>query len=108
MLQKNNISVLEEIIATSNRLQFQNSVDVRKQLILLIDQLINSDFHALVQLLYQIDVHEQRLNKVLKDNLHNDSAPLIADLIIERQLQKNESRKQFSPGKDKYSNEEKW
>ena len=108
MLQKNNISVSEEIIATTNQLQSQNSVDVRKRLILLIDQLINSDFHGLVQLLYQIDVHEQRLNKVLKDNLHNDSAPLIADLIIERQLQKIESRKQFSPGKDKGSNEEKW
>ncbi|HEV2831785.1 MAG TPA: hypothetical protein VGW31_07375, partial [Hanamia sp.] len=59
-------------------------------------------------LLYQIDVQEQKLNKVLKDNLHNDSAPLIADLIIKRQLQKIERRKQFSSGKNKDSNEEKW
>jgi hypothetical protein len=108
LLQKNNIPVSEEIIATTNQLQSQNSVDVRKRLILLIDQLIDSDFHGLVQLLYQIDVQEQKLNEALKDNLDNDSAPLIADLIIERQLQKIESRKQFSSGKNKDSKEEKW
>jgi hypothetical protein len=107
LLQKNNISISEEIIATANQLQSQNSVDVRKRLIVLINQLIDSDFYALVQLLYQIDVQEQKLNEVLKNNLQSDSAPLIADLIIERQLQKMESRKQFSQ-ENKDSNEEKW
>lgn len=107
-MQKRKISISEEIIATANILQPQAIADTKKQLVLLINQLINSDFYALVQLLYRIDVSEKRLKEVLNNNLNNDSAPLIADLIIKRQLQKIESRKSVLKQKNEKDEEEKW
>ena len=107
-MQKRKISISEEIIATANILQPQAIADTKKQLVLLINQLINTDFYALVQLLYRIDVSEKRLKEVLNNNLNNDSAPLIADLIIKRQLQKIESRKSVLKQKNEKDEEEKW
>ncbi|MEO6812792.1 MAG: hypothetical protein ABI172_02610 [Ginsengibacter sp.] len=107
-MQKRKISISEEIIATANILQPQAIADTKKQLVLLINQLINSDFYALVQLLYRIDVSEKKLKEVLNNNLNNDSAPLIADLIIKRQLQKIESRKSVLKQKNEKDEEEKW
>ncbi len=58
--------------------------------------------------LYRIDVSEKKLKEVLNNNLNNDSAPLIADLIIKRQLQKIESRKSVLKQKNEKDEEEKW
>ncbi|RZL44045.1 MAG: hypothetical protein EOP00_21630, partial [Pedobacter sp.] len=50
-------------------------------------------FSKLVQLLYHLDVSENKLRYLLKDNAN--SASIIAEAIIERQLQKIETRKAF-------------
>lgn len=74
-----------------------------------INQLIQNDFQKLVQLLYRIDVNEIRLRQVLKENKDKDAAPVIANLIIERQLQKINSRKQSGVHDSKEIDEnEKW
>lgn len=74
-----------------------------------INQLIQNDFQKLVQLLYRIDVNEIRLRLVLKENKDKDAAPVIANLIIERQLQKINSRKQSGVHDSKEIDEnEKW
>jgi hypothetical protein len=44
----------------------------------------------------------------LEQQQNEDSAPLLADLIIERQSQKIASRKYFSSKKYPESDEEKW
>ena len=72
-----------------------------------VNHLINTDFEKLVSLLYRIDVSEPKMRAVLQHKEGEDSAGYIADLIIERQLQKIESRKKFSNKKD-ISEEEKW
>ncbi len=72
-----------------------------------VNHLINTDFEKLVSLLYRIDVSEPKMRALLQHKQGEDSAGHIADLIIERQLQKIESRKQFSNKKD-ISDEEKW
>jgi hypothetical protein len=80
----------------------------RQQLIFLINELINKDFHSLVQLLYRIDVNENKIRTFLDQNTERDSAIILADLIIERQLQKVESRHRFSSKNKPASDEEKW
>lgn len=72
-----------------------------------VNHLINTDFEKLVSLLYRIDVSEPKMRALLQHKQGEDSAEHIADLIIERQLQKIESRKKFSKKKD-ISDEEKW
>jgi hypothetical protein len=72
-----------------------------------INHLINNDFQKLLYHLYRIDISEQKLQKLLADNPDKNAGDIIAHLIIERQLQKLESRKRYSaPSTD--TDEEKW
>jgi hypothetical protein len=56
------------------------------------NNLIESDFHKLVSLLYRVDVSENKLKQVLKDNPDENAGRIIALLVIERLLQKIRSR----------------
>jgi hypothetical protein len=73
-----------------------------------INALIKDDFNLLIQILYRIDVNETRLKQVLKDNPNEDAGKIIAALLIERQLQKINTREQFKRKNDNFSDEEKW
>lgn len=101
-------SLPEKIFSVSNSIESKTAGKVREQLISLINELINKDFHALIQLLYRIDVNEKRIRHYLEINKNQDSSSVLADMIIERQLQKIESRRDFSQKNDHESDEEKW
>lgn len=103
----NQISIPDKIVAATNAISENPRAEIRNQLIALITELINTDFHALVQLLYRIDVDEKKLKLLLKQNEGTDSSSIIADLIIKRQLQKIATKKQFS-GKEKPGPEDSW
>jgi hypothetical protein len=107
MEKKDEISIPEKIILVSNSIQEQTVEKTREQLVALINELINKDFHTLIQLLYRIDVDEKKIRHYLDENTNADSATILAGLVIERQLQKIKSRKLFS-GENNESNEEKW
>lgn len=62
--------------------------ELKQQLILHINHLINHDFEKLVFHLYRIDVNEAKMKQLLEQNNGENAAGLIADLIIERQLEK--------------------
>ena len=96
MPSHNQISIPDKIIVTTDLIRDKPSEEIREQLISLINELINTDFHALVQLLYRIDVDEKKLRQLLKAHADINSASIIADLIISRQLQKIATKKQFS------------
>ena len=60
-----------------------------------INYLIEEDFHALIQVLYRLDINEKLLKQTLHDNKEEDAGVMIADMIIKRQTQKEEFKKQF-------------
>ena len=71
-----------------------------------INDLINHDFDKLLRLLYKVDVSE----KILRANLRQrekDAGVVIAEMVIDRQLQKIEIRRQFKSNNDIPENE-KW
>jgi hypothetical protein len=72
--------------------------------------LIRDDFNGLVGLLYRIDINEGRLRELLRLNKGTDAGKIIARLIIDRQLQKIESRKTFGKNNPEENDcgEEKW
>jgi hypothetical protein len=82
--------------------------DAEKFLAAKINTLIKNDFNFLVQILYRIDVNESKLKQVLKENPTEDAGKIIAALLIERQLQKVNTRKQFKNKDNNFSEEEKW
>ncbi|MFN8248968.1 MAG: hypothetical protein U0T68_08470 [Ferruginibacter sp.] len=73
-----------------------------------INELIENDFSRLVQLLYSIDVSEQKLKSLLKENPDTDAGRIIAHLILERQKQKLQSKEIFRQNPEHDDSEEKW
>jgi hypothetical protein len=101
-------STIDKIIAVTNSTEKASEEKIRAQLVSLINELINEDFQALIQLLYRIDVSEKNIRINLEKNSDIDSATVLADLIIERQLQKIDSRKKFNSNNSDENDEEKW
>lgn len=84
-----------------------NSADQLKALIAdHINYLISHDFDKLLRLLYKVDVSEKQLKKNLLEH-KEDAGALIAQMIIERQLQKIKTRKEFKANGD-IPDVEKW
>ena len=73
-----------------------------------VNQLIQTDFQKLITLLYRIDVSEPKLKQLLQQNPEVEAGKIIAALIIERQLQKIKTRRQFNQQDDNFTEEEKW
>lgn len=65
-------------------------------LIVFINDCIQHDFNKLVQLLYRIDVSEEKLKYILQLNPNEDAAKLIAAVIIERLAATKAARASFS------------
>ena len=78
---------------------------LKEQLAAHINHLINHDFEKLVFYLYRIDVNEQKM-KALLQSPHENAGELIAQLIIDRQLEKQKTKQQFRNTGE--SEEEKW
>lgn len=68
-------------------------------LIAFINDCIQHDFNKLVQLLYRIDVSEEKLKYILQLNPNEDAAKLIAAVIIERLAATKAARASFSTTK---------
>ncbi|MGG9970999.1 hypothetical protein ACQ33O_04315 [Ferruginibacter sp. SUN002] len=81
--------------------------ELRKLLAEHINFLIKTNFEKLVSILYRIDVSEPKLKQLLQETTE-DAGNVIADTIIERQLEKIKSRQQFSQRDNNISNEEQW
>lgn len=86
-----------------------SSGELKEKLAEYINQLIQSDFEKLVSLLYRIDVSETKLKQLLAGNPPGDAGMIIAELIIERQIQKTKIRQQFrQERKTDIDENEKW
>lgn len=75
-------------------------------LIAYINDCINHDFNKLVQLLYRIDVSEQKLKTILQSHPNEDAARLIAAVIIERLAATKAARASFATNKISQSTSE--
>ena len=81
--------------------------EIKKEISVRINNLITNNFSFLISLFYRLDISEIKLKQALNSAGSNPAGDIIADIIIERQLQKIKSRKSF-PKKDGISEEEKW
>ncbi len=60
--------------------------------------MLDNNFILLVNTLYRIDVNEEKLNELFSNKNRDDIPAVLADLIIERQLQKIHYRKKYKEG----------
>ena len=66
-----------------------------KNLTRIISYLLEKDFQRLMNGLYRIDVSEQKVNEVLNQSAPDLIAKNIAELILERELKKVETRLKY-------------
>jgi hypothetical protein len=72
------------------------------------NDLLKRDFPALVQLLYRVDVSEQRLKYMLKMSGGADAGNTMANLMLERVVQIVQSRKKYRMPEEDIPEEERW
>ena len=73
----------------------------------MVDELMKKDYKQLVSLLYEIDVDEEMLERLLREDTKTEPGRIIAALIIERQAAKVKTRQQYKGDMD-INEDEKW
>ena len=68
---------------------------LRQVLISKVAFLLDHDFEKMIQILYRIDVSEEKVKKTFEAASGPDLPEILADLIIERQIEKSRTRNQF-------------
>ena len=99
------VSIINQSLDTA--IQASTQEELKLKLTTHINDLLLHDFEKLISILYRIDVSENKLRNMLSVHHTEDAAKIIAALIIERQLQKIESRKNNSRNQH-IPEDEKW
>ncbi len=92
LLALNNNTAINEVSKELGVPAVQNVQHSMNTLAEKINELLNTDFNRLISILYRLDVHEEKLKQLLREQPGNDAGMIIAQLMIERQLQKLKSR----------------
>ena len=98
MVEKELIQIINKQVDT-NLTEDISKNELQEKLTAFINELILNDFQRLITILYRIDVDEKKLKRILKENTGTDAGEIIATLVIEREIQKIETRKQFGSKK---------
>lgn len=103
----------DQMLPPERILQARSETELRGQqlfdeLASYVNGLIQTDFEQLVRILYRMDVSEPKLKQLLKEHPEDDAGKLIASMMIERQVQKIQTRKMFEKGEADESGEERW
>ena len=85
-----------------------NMDELRQKLTIHFNDLISNNFEKLVQLLYRLDINEKKLKSVLENFPDRNAGEMIAELVIERQMQKLKTRKESKRSEGEISEDEKW
>ncbi len=104
MTEKENICQLKKIISSDfNKFEefsllTDSDINTLKEFKLFLTEklsdLMVKNFDEVLKILYRIDINEIKVKNVIQSN-NNYKAPLLADLIIERQLQKVKTREKY-------------
>ncbi|MEQ8927693.1 MAG: hypothetical protein RLO81_17885 [Fulvivirga sp.] len=70
--------------------------DLRAALLQIVNYLLNNDFERFILAMYRIDISETKVKTVLATAAPENIASELTDLIIQRELQKVETRKKYS------------
>ena len=79
--------------------EMQSLEEFRKYLTGKLKLLLDEKFDTLVNILYRIDISEKKLSHLFSGNNRNSIPSALADMIIERQLEKIRLRKLYKEGK---------
>lgn len=86
-------------ISSDLELSNESSNDQFAQLSTYLNELINRDFNAVVQILYRMDVSEAKVRQKLVNPLPEETAgSILAHLLIQREMEKMKWRERYKNG----------
>ncbi len=89
--------ISKQLQVEENCSEVDGGVDQMKVLSEYLNDLIEHDFNKLLTILYRIDVSESKVRTALAKNPTQESAgKILAELLIEREIQKIEIREKYS------------
>ncbi len=80
-------------------IEWQSLIELKIYLMKKISVLLDTDYDKLINTLYLIDLNEEKLHKIFSQRDSNIISDKLADLIIDRQLEKIHFRKKYKEGK---------
>lgn len=95
-MQKEKGDIIEALVFASKQIQDAASYTLQSQITDHISWLILHDFEALIQILYRLDVNEEKLKTALQSNPDKDAAVIITDIMIGRQIEKWKTRQELN------------
>jgi hypothetical protein len=98
---------IEQLLDLNRQLTAIQEAEMKEHLLLYINHLLVHDFNKLIQILYRVDVGEQKLKELLVANPQTDAAIIITDLLLQRQKEKIKAKETFKPNSD-IPEEDKW
>jgi hypothetical protein len=96
------------LIELCNNVTAQNNQQLLNKITDVINHLITSDFEKLISILYRLDISEAKLKYLLQLHTNENAGAIIAELIVERQLQKIKSRAQHKTDNNDIAEADKW
>lgn len=63
-----------------------------------LNELIEKDFQSLVNILYRVDVSEKKVRESLANTGNQNAGDVLAQLLIEREIEKNYWRERYKKG----------
>lgn len=91
-----NFEINPELLPAKSLSDKEKMQQFRNLLIARIEELAERNMEHLMWLLYRVDVNEKKLKEELQKHPQNEFASVMADAIIEREIQKAETRKKFA------------
>ena len=79
----------ESLVSTDETIDL-NTLHVK--LSLLVAYLLENDMHRLLNAIYRLDVSEAKFHEAMQSDSKEEAASRVADLIIEREMQKVKTR----------------
>jgi hypothetical protein len=75
--------------------------EIKKRLESVIRNLLDKDLERLLSILYLIDVSQDKTDEIFSIDSKDDIAPLLAEAVIQRQLEKLETRMKYRTDNEK-------
>ncbi len=100
------IAEMSEIDINDNMLQINDRIVLRTKLIEVISYLMDHNFEKLLLILYRIDVDEEKAKTLLAKHLPSSAPEILADLIIQRQIKKEEVKRSFKQPSPEFADDE--
>ena len=103
-----NLTTIDSKVAAASEIELHQDKNFFNELSAQLNKMINENFEQLIALLYRIDVSENKLKNILAAEKSALSGDILAQLIIERQLEKLEARKKYKKDAGENNEEERW